>query len=104
MQSLIADPIHIATSLYARGKQPFAVRHYTDTLAINSAGFDLDDPAIPREESGSIKRPPPGGLGCPACIDHVQMDLPSHGRNPRPCRWYDQGPDQWSYPSCKRDY
>eukprot|EP00959_Pyramimonas_sp_CCMP1952_P425949 8921967-Pyramimonas_sp.AAC.1 len=56
MQSLIEEAVQIAKSFNARGN--------------NSAGLDLDGPAIPREGNGSIKRPPSGGLGCPACTDN----------------------------------
>eukprot|EP00959_Pyramimonas_sp_CCMP1952_P090098 1886225-Pyramimonas_sp.AAC.1 len=65
-QSLIVEAIQIARSLYARGRNPFADRHYANTPVANSVGFDLDVPTMPPEENGSIRRPPSGGLRRPA--------------------------------------
>eukprot|EP00959_Pyramimonas_sp_CCMP1952_P310659 6501219-Pyramimonas_sp.AAC.1 len=45
-----------------------------------------------------------GGVGCPACADHVNMRSPSHGRNPKLCRWSDKEDCHWECPSCKNNY
>ena len=48
-------------------------------------------------------RPPPGGLGCPACHNCIRKDSPSHTRNPATCRWYDIEPIIWECQACDED-
>eukprot|EP00959_Pyramimonas_sp_CCMP1952_P355851 7452644-Pyramimonas_sp.AAC.1 len=66
--------------------------------------YDLDDLSPPRQPDGSIARPRSGGLGCPACVDNVNVHSPSHDRDPRHCRWYDKDDYHCECPSCKKDY
>ena len=97
MQSLIVDAVKIAKALF----KPYDI---SDAFVINSRGFDLDDPTIPRTSTGIIIRPPPGGLGCPGCVDNHYMSSPTHSRNPQQCRWYDKVDYYWKCDSCMRNY
>eukprot|EP00959_Pyramimonas_sp_CCMP1952_P374138 7835316-Pyramimonas_sp.AAC.1 len=86
-------------------RDPFHGHPYSSTvLDTNVREYDMDDPTLPRQSDGSIARPPPGGLGCLACADNVNMRSPSHIGNPKNCRWYDKGDYHWECPSCKKNY
>eukprot|EP00959_Pyramimonas_sp_CCMP1952_P320134 6699749-Pyramimonas_sp.AAC.1 len=70
MQSLLVEALQIAHNLFQTTRDPFQGHPYSSTaVATNARGYDLDDPSLPRRPDGSITRPPPGGLGCPACAD-----------------------------------
>ena len=50
-----------------------------------------------------IPRPPPGGLGCPACANKIRNDSVQHTRNPATCRHHNVTPVKWSCPACQDD-
>ena len=105
MQSLFVDAVQIAHDLFASNRDPFGDRPYkTFVFVMNARGFDLDDPTLDRLSNGKIVQPPPGGYGCPACADNVDMHSPSHNRNPRQCRWYDKVDYYWECNNCQRNY
>eukprot|EP00959_Pyramimonas_sp_CCMP1952_P050996 1065192-Pyramimonas_sp.AAC.1 len=84
MQSLFVDAVQIAHDLYLVNRDPFHGHLYFPSVLVAKArGFDSDGSTIPRHPDGSIKRPPSGGLGCPAYADNVNMHPPSHDRGPR---------------------
>eukprot|EP00959_Pyramimonas_sp_CCMP1952_P222094 4643186-Pyramimonas_sp.AAC.1 len=90
-QPLFVEAVQIAHNLFQTTRDPFNGHPYSSSVLVaNVGGCDLDDPSLPRQPDGSITRPRPGGLGCPACVDNVNMHSPSHDRNSRHCRWYDK--------------
>eukprot|EP00959_Pyramimonas_sp_CCMP1952_P119142 2490908-Pyramimonas_sp.AAC.1 len=96
MQSLFVDAVQTAHDLFQVNRGPFHGHPYSSTVpATNVRGFHSDDPTVHRQPGGSITRPPVGGLGCPACADHVNIYSPSHDRNPKHCRWYDKEDYHW---------
>eukprot|EP00959_Pyramimonas_sp_CCMP1952_P050745 1060280-Pyramimonas_sp.AAC.1 len=105
MQSFFADAVQIAHVLFLVNRDPVHDHpHTSSVLVTNPRGFDLVDPTTPRHPDGSIKRPPPGGLGCPACADNVNMHPLAHDRDPKHCRWHDTEDYRWECPSCKKNY
>eukprot|EP00959_Pyramimonas_sp_CCMP1952_P221872 4638473-Pyramimonas_sp.AAC.1 len=61
----------IARGPFQTTRDPFHGYPYSSTVsATNAWGCDLDDPSLPRQPDGSVAKPPPGGLFCPACADH----------------------------------
>eukprot|EP00959_Pyramimonas_sp_CCMP1952_P082320 1720003-Pyramimonas_sp.AAC.1 len=62
MQSLFVVAVQIAHDLFQVHRDPFCGHPYSSTVLVtNVRGFDLDDPAIPRQPDGSIMRPFSGG-------------------------------------------
>ena len=72
MQSAIVKAVRIAKNLPKHGNM-----QNTQAYVINSAGFDLDDPTLPRHSrNNEIIRPPPGGFGCTGCADNNFKEAP----------------------------
>ena len=98
MQLAIVKAVRIAKSLPKHGNMQNA-----QAYVINSVGFDLDDPTLPRHSrNNEIIRPPPGGFGCTGCADNNFKEAPTQSRDPRTCRWFDVDPIYWKCPSCKK--
>eukprot|EP00959_Pyramimonas_sp_CCMP1952_P229358 4795703-Pyramimonas_sp.AAC.1 len=75
---LVVDAVQIALDLFLVNLDPFHDHpHSSSVLVANARGFDLDEPTNPRHLDGPIKRPPSGGLGCPACAVNVIVHSPS---------------------------
>eukprot|EP00959_Pyramimonas_sp_CCMP1952_P369524 7740131-Pyramimonas_sp.AAC.2 len=105
VQSLFVGAVQIAHDLFQVNRVPFHGHPYSPTALVASVrGYGLGDPSLPWQSDGSIARPPSRGLGCPARADHVNAHSPSHGRNPRHCRWRDKGDHHWECPSSKKTY
>ena len=102
LQSAFVEAVYLAKTLdKLRGDTPDKVAQ-----AFPNTVEAVTDPPQPEELRARVRRlkARPLVATCPACVDNIRANSPSHNRDPLQCKYVEVIPVYWKCEYCQRDY